>query len=173
MRVTVTIAVTTHERDRQPLPWQSTAWAKVWNRRSRIEGLNGLARYLDVNLNRGYIRCRGLAATGLLTALGLLGMNIRRLHKWHTTRGLDDPWRLTLGEQPDDRPSTTTEPTAANAAPSTGRSRGNTKRSRHLLNKDMQQGVAHCQSPAPACAESGLLFASSRRAAQDPGHPGS
>ena len=101
---TVTVPVTTLERDRQPLPWQSTAWAKSWNRRSRIEGLNGLARYLDVNLNRGFIRCRGRAATGLLTAFALLGMNVRRLHKWHTTRELDDPWRLVLDEQPDDRP---------------------------------------------------------------------
>ncbi|MCG7321343.1 hypothetical protein [Arsenicicoccus bolidensis] len=101
---TVTVPVTTHERDRQPLPWQSTAWAKVWNRRSRIEGLNGLARYQDVNLNRGYIRCRGRAATGVLTAFALLGMNIRRLYRWHTTRGLDDPWRLALNEEPDTRP---------------------------------------------------------------------
>ena len=98
------LAVTTLERDRQPLPWQSTAWAKSWNRRSRIEGLNGLARYLDVNLNRGFIRCRGRAATGLLTAFALLGMNVRRLRKWPTTREFDDPWRLVLDEQPDDRP---------------------------------------------------------------------
>lgn len=101
---TVTVPVTNLERDRQPLPSQSTAWAKSWNRRSRIEGLNGLARYLDVNLNRGFIRCRGRAATGLLTAFALLGMNVRRLHKWHTTRELDDPWRLVLDEQPEDRP---------------------------------------------------------------------
>lgn len=94
--------VTTLERDRQPLPWQSTAWAKSWNRRSRIEGLNGLARYLDVNLNRGFIRCRRRAPAGLLTAFALLGMNVRRLHKWHTTRELDGPWRLVLDEQPDD-----------------------------------------------------------------------
>lgn len=47
---------------------------------SRIEGLNGLTRYLDVNLNRGFIRCRG-RATGLVTAFALLGMNVRRLHK--------------------------------------------------------------------------------------------
>lgn len=31
-------------------------------------------------------------------------MNVRRLHKWHTTREFDDPWRLVLDEQPDDRP---------------------------------------------------------------------
>ena len=49
-----------------------------------VEGTNsygaGLARYLDVNLNRGFIRCRG-RATGLVTAFALLGMNVRRLHK--------------------------------------------------------------------------------------------
>lgn len=55
-------------------------------------------------MNRGYIRCKGTAATALLTAFGLVGMNVRRLHKWHTTRGLTDPWCLALGEDPDPRP---------------------------------------------------------------------
>ncbi|MCK0113430.1 hypothetical protein MWU75_14870 [Ornithinimicrobium sp. F0845] len=116
--------VTTLERDRQPLPWQSTAWAKSWNRRSRIEGLNGLTRYLDVNLNRGFIRCRGRAATGLLTAFALLGMNVRRLHKWHTTHELDDPggWSSTRSQMIG-RSTTTTAPTDEPAAPAPVRSR--------------------------------------------------
>ena len=102
--ITVTVPVTMLERDRQPLPWQSTAWAQDWNRRTNIEGLNGLIRYNDLNLNRGFIRCRGRAATGLLTAFALLGMNIRRLHRWHSDPERDDPWRLALNEEPDLRP---------------------------------------------------------------------
>lgn len=34
-----------HERDRQRPPWQSTRWAKSYNRRGRIEGLFGAVRY--------------------------------------------------------------------------------------------------------------------------------
>ena len=63
---------------------------KSWTRRSRIEGLNGLARYLDANLKRGFIRCRGRAATGVLTAFAMLGMNARRL-----ATGVKAGWTVT------------------------------------------------------------------------------
>ena len=41
---TVTVKDTDHERDLQRLPWQSTLWAKWYNRRSRVEGLFGAIR---------------------------------------------------------------------------------------------------------------------------------
>jgi len=39
-----------------------------------------------------------------LLAIALAGANIRRLHAWHTTQGLPDPWQEHLGEEPDTRP---------------------------------------------------------------------
>ena len=101
---TLTVKGTDHERDRQPLPWQSTRWAKSYNRRSRIEGLFGAVRYQSLNLNRGFFRMTGLAATGLLMAVTLIGHNLVSLHAWHTKRGLPEPWQAHLGEPVDDRP---------------------------------------------------------------------
>ena len=51
---TITVKDTDHERDRQRLPWQSTRWAKSYNRRGRIEGFLGGIRYQSLNLNRGF-----------------------------------------------------------------------------------------------------------------------
>ena len=93
---TITIKDTEHERNRQPLPWQSTRWAKSYNRRSRIEGFFGAVRYQSLNLNRGFFRMTGLAATGLLMAITLIGHNLVSLHAWHTRRGLPEPWQAHL-----------------------------------------------------------------------------
>ena len=101
---TLTVKGTDHERDRQPLPWQSTRWAKSYNRRSRIEGFFGAVRYQSLNLNRGFFRMTGLVATGLLMAITLIGHNLVSLHAWHTRRGLPEPWQAHLGEPVDDRP---------------------------------------------------------------------
>ena len=101
---TITIKDTEHERNRQPLPWQSTRWAKSYNRRSRIEGFFGAVRYQSLNLNRGFFRMSGLVATGLLMAITLIGHNLVSLHAWHTRRGLPEPWQAHLGEPVDDRP---------------------------------------------------------------------
>ena len=101
---TVTVKDTDHERDRQPLPWQSTRWAKSYNRRGRIEGLFGAIRYQSLNLNRGFFRMTGLVATGVLLAITLVGHNLVRLHAWHTVRGAPEPWQIHLGEAIDDRP---------------------------------------------------------------------
>jgi len=46
----------------------------------------------------------GLAATGLLMAITLIGHNLVSLHAWHTRRGLPEPWQAHLGEPVDDRP---------------------------------------------------------------------
>ncbi len=101
---TVTVKDSDHERDRQRLPWQSTRWAKSYNRRGRIEGFFGGIRYQSLNLNRGFFRMSGLVATGMLLALTLVGRNIVSLHTWHTKRGLPEPWQTHLGEPLDDRP---------------------------------------------------------------------
>lgn len=92
------------ERNRQRLPWQSTRWAKSFNRRTLVEGLFGATRYQSLNINRGFFRQTGLVATGLLLAVAYIGHNIVRLHAWHTTRGLPEPWQVQLGEPIDDRP---------------------------------------------------------------------
>jgi len=92
------------ERNRQRLPWQSTRWAKSFNRRTLVEGLFGATRYQSLNINRGFFRQTGLVATGLLLAVAYIGHNIVRLHAWHTTRGLPEPWQVHLGEPIDDRP---------------------------------------------------------------------
>lgn len=99
---TVTISDTALERDRQPLPWQSTQWALSFNRRSLIEGLNAQLRYLVRNVNRGYFRLPGLTATTMLLAFTLAAHNIDRLHSWHLTHHLPDPWQVELGEAPSD-----------------------------------------------------------------------
>jgi hypothetical protein len=100
----VTVTDTDHERDRQLLPWQSTRGAKSYNRRSRIEGFFGTVRYQSLNVNRGFFRMTGLAATGLLMAITLIGHNLVSLHAWHTRRGLPEPCQAHLGEPVDDRP---------------------------------------------------------------------
>ncbi|MDF8263965.1 hypothetical protein P4R38_06900, partial [Luteipulveratus sp. YIM 133296] len=43
-------------------------------------------------------------SNAVLLAIGLAGLNIRRLHHWSTTRGRPDPWEVALGEPPDTRP---------------------------------------------------------------------
>ncbi|HRC13159.1 MAG TPA: hypothetical protein PLX68_09820 [Dermatophilaceae bacterium] len=46
----------------------------------------------------------GLTATAALLAFAFVGHNLVRLHAWHTTRGLPEPWQVHLGEPVDDRP---------------------------------------------------------------------
>lgn len=75
---TITLADTDNERDRQRWPWQSTTWALSFNRRTLIEGLFGATRYQNLNLNRGFFRTTGLAATGFLLAITLIGHNLLR-----------------------------------------------------------------------------------------------
>lgn len=101
---TVTVRDTDLERDRQPLPWQSTRWALSFNRRSLIEGLNAQLRYQVRNVNRGYFRVPGLVATTLLMAVTLAAHNIERLRSWHLARHLPDPWQVALGEEPSTEP---------------------------------------------------------------------
>ncbi|MGW6128979.1 hypothetical protein ACWFNE_03015 [Cellulomonas sp. NPDC055163] len=97
---TVTVADTELERDRQPLPWQSTRWALSFNRRSLVEGLNAQIRYNTRNVNRGFIRMPGLVAHTVLLAITLAAYNIQHLHDWHTSKHLPDPWQLELDEDP-------------------------------------------------------------------------
>lgn len=92
------------ERDRQPLPWQSTRLALSFNRRSLIEGLNAQLRYQVRNVNRGYFRVPGLVATTLLMAVTLAAHNIERLRGWHLARHEPDPWQVELGEEPSTEP---------------------------------------------------------------------
>ncbi len=101
---TVTVPDTDHERDRQRLPWQSTAWARSYARRSLAEGLNAQIRYQNLNVNRGFIRMLGYRVTNLLLAITLAGRNVCRLYAWYITRGLPEPWQEELGEPVDDRP---------------------------------------------------------------------
>ena len=100
----LTVRDTDLERDRQPLPWQSTRWALSFNRRSLIEGLNAQLRYQVRNVNRGYFRVPGLVATTLLMAVTLAAHNIERLRGWHLARHRPDPWQVELGEEPSDEP---------------------------------------------------------------------
>ncbi|MCC2321347.1 transposase [Cellulomonas xiejunii] len=101
---TVTVRDTDLERDRQPLPWQSTRWALSFNRRSLIEGLNAQLRYQVRNVNRGYFRVPGLVATTLLMAVTLAAHNIERLRGWHLARHQPDPWQVELDEEPSTEP---------------------------------------------------------------------
>lgn len=101
---TVTVKDTDHERDRQPLPWQGNPGAKSFHRRTLIEGLFGSTRYQSLNINRGFIRMTGLTATAAPLAFAFVGHNLVRLHAWHTTRELPEPWQAHLGEPVDDRP---------------------------------------------------------------------
>jgi hypothetical protein len=99
----VTIRDTDRERDRQPLPWQSTPWTLSYNRRSLVEGLNAQVKNNNLTINRGFFHMAGLGATTLLLAFTLAGRNTERLHDWYTSRGLPDPWQVQLGEPDDDR----------------------------------------------------------------------
>lgn len=101
---TVTVADTELERDRQPLPWQSNRWALSFNRRSLIEGLNASIRCNTGNVNRGFIRIAGLVSHTILLAITLAAHNIQRLHDWHESRHLPDPWQIELGEEPSTEP---------------------------------------------------------------------
>lgn len=101
---TITVADTDHERDRQRLPWQSTAWALSYNRRTLVEGLNAQLRFLDADINHGFIQVLGRQATTLLLAFAIAGHNAIQIHKWFSARALPEPWQIELGEKPDDRP---------------------------------------------------------------------
>ncbi|KQY22806.1 hypothetical protein ASD16_09310 [Cellulomonas sp. Root485] len=100
----VTIRDTDLERDRQPLPWQSTPWTLSFNRRSLVEGLNAQVKSNNLRISRGFFHMTGLGATTLLLAFTLAGRNTERLHAWYTARGLPEPWQVQLGEPPDVRP---------------------------------------------------------------------
>lgn len=102
--ITLTVPDTLHERDRQRLPWQSTAWASSYHRRNRIESLNSKIRVHDANVNHGFIRVRGLNPTALLLAFTLAAYNARELYRWHVAAGINEPWQSYLGEPIDDRP---------------------------------------------------------------------
>jgi hypothetical protein len=101
---TVSVPDTMNERDRQPLPWQSNAWAASYNRRTLIEGANAQIRYQDLNVNRGFFRMLGHTATALLLALTLAGNNAHHLHHWYLARGKPEPWALELDEPAYDGP---------------------------------------------------------------------
>ncbi|MEV7962519.1 hypothetical protein [Oerskovia paurometabola] len=92
------------ERDRQPLPWQSTSWALSYNRRTLIEALKAQIRFSTANVNRGFIQVLSRHGTNLLPACFIAAHNTIQLHKWHTKKGLPEPWALLTGEAPDDRP---------------------------------------------------------------------
>lgn len=101
--LTVTVHRGEHQRDRQRLPWQSTAWFDSYGRRVGIESLNASVRGHHANINRGYIRVVGLARVTTLLAFGLAAMNTRILHYWYTSRVLPEPWAAALGEPPDEQ----------------------------------------------------------------------
>jgi hypothetical protein len=101
--ITVTVARHTYQRDRQPLPWQSSRWFDSYGRRVGIESLNASIRRHHADINRGYIRVVGLAAVTTLLAFGLAGMNTRILNAWYTSRGVPEPWATVLAEPPDER----------------------------------------------------------------------
>lgn len=102
----ITIVVNDQDRamDRQPLLYGTTAWTRSFNRRTHIEGWNGVIRYGDANINRGYTRVFGLAANAILLAFGMAGVNARRVYNWYISRGHQDPWQALLNEEPDTRP---------------------------------------------------------------------
>ena len=101
---TVTIADTDHERDRQALPWQSTAWALSYNRRTYIENLNARLRFNNADVNRGFIQAVGKHSTALLLAIYLAARNTVELYRWHTRHDEPDPWATQLNEPADSRP---------------------------------------------------------------------
>ncbi len=101
--ITVTVARHTYQRDRQPLPWQSSRWFDSYSRRVGIESLNASIRRHHANINRGYIRVVGLTAVTTLLAFGLAGMNTRILNAWYTSRSLPEPWATVLAEAPEER----------------------------------------------------------------------
>lgn len=96
--LTVTVHRSDHQRDRQRLAWQSTAWFDSYGRRVGIESLNASIRGHHADINRGYIRVVGLPAVTTLLAFGLAGMNTRIIHSWYTSRGLPESWAAALGE---------------------------------------------------------------------------
>ncbi|WP_407319951.1 hypothetical protein UQW22_05755 [Isoptericola halotolerans] len=102
--ITPTVPDTLHQKDRQRLPWQSTAWSRSYHRRNRVENLNSRIRVHDADVNHGFIQVRGLNPTALLLAFALTAYNTRELHRWYVAAGLAEPWQVELGEPPDERP---------------------------------------------------------------------
>ena len=92
------------EREHQPLPWPSTTWALSYNRRTLIEALNAQTRFSTANANRAFIQVLSPHGTNLLLACFIAPHSAIQLHKWHTKKGLPEPWAVLTGEAPDDRP---------------------------------------------------------------------
>ncbi|UKJ63072.1 hypothetical protein H1Q78_15405 [Cellulosimicrobium cellulans] len=86
------------------MPWQSTAWAISYNRRTYAETFYAHIRFTDANLNRGFIQILDRHATALLLAIYLAAHNTIELHRWHTRHDEPGPWATQLNEPADSRP---------------------------------------------------------------------
>ncbi|NTW40636.1 MAG: hypothetical protein HGA44_12240 [Cellulomonadaceae bacterium] len=54
-----------------------------------------------MNFRRDWCRVRGAARTHALVTFGLVGVNVRVLRDWYTTRGQADPWMVAIGDATD------------------------------------------------------------------------
>lgn len=99
---TVTVSFNEYARERQPLLYGTTTWAASYGRRTAIEAFNSEIRtHRGMNFRRDWCRVRGAARTHALTTFGLVGVNVRLLRDWYTTRGQADPWMVAIGDTSD------------------------------------------------------------------------
>ncbi|GAA3817006.1 hypothetical protein [Cellulomonas soli] len=99
---TVTVSLDEYARERQPLQFGTTIWHASYGRRSAIEALNSeLRTHRGMNFRRDWCRVRGAARTHALVTFGLVGVNVRMLRDWYTTRGQADPWMVAIGDTTD------------------------------------------------------------------------
>ena len=99
---TVTVSMDEYARERQPLLFGTTTWAASYGRRTAIEALNSeLRTHRGMNFRRDWRRVRGAARTHTLVTFGLVGVNVRMLRDWYSTRGQADPWMVAIGDTTD------------------------------------------------------------------------
>lgn len=99
---TVTVPFDLLARERQALLFGTTQWVASYGRRSAIESLNSeLRTHRGMNFSRSWCRVRGAARNHALIAFGLIGVNVRKLRDWYTTRKQRDPWLVAIGDDTD------------------------------------------------------------------------
>ena len=99
---TVTVSMDEYARERQALLYGTTVWHASYGRRTAIEALNSEMRtHRGMNFRRDWCRVLGAARTHALWTFGLVGVNVRMLRDWYTTRGQADPWMVAIGDTSD------------------------------------------------------------------------
>lgn len=90
----ITVADRTTEREQQDETWGTTAWTKLWNRRTAVERQYADDKIHVGSLARGNIRCFGKVKHAIYYAPMAAARNLQVALRWYHQEGIPDPWDL-------------------------------------------------------------------------------